>query len=72
MNRRFTAFLILFLGVLSFHFKSEAQVRIKTYDAQWKKVETFIDKELPKSALAEVRNIYALAKKEGQDAQVIK
>jgi uncharacterized protein (UPF0335 family) len=29
-------------------------------------------KGLPKSAMGELKNIYVLAKKEGQDAQVIK
>ena len=45
---------------------------IKNYTTQWKKVDGFIEKKLPKSALAEVKSIYAIAKKENQDAQVIK
>ena len=51
--------------------KSFAQV--KNYEAQWKTVDELVQKKnLPKSALEEVKKIYALAKKEKQDAQVIK
>lgn len=44
----------------------------KDYATQWKNVEDYIKKKLPKSALAETRKIYDLAKKEKQDAQLIK
>lgn len=45
----------------------------KTYDTEWKKVDELIGKKgLPKSALAEVKKIYALAKKDKNDPQVIK
>ena len=61
--------LILFLFTIT----SQCLAQLKTYDAQWKKVDELINKKrLPKSALAEVKKIYALAKKEGQQAQVIK
>jgi uncharacterized protein (DUF2384 family) len=47
--------------------------QIKNYDPQWKIVnELFEQKNLPKSALEEVKKIYALAKKDGQKAQIIK
>jgi uncharacterized protein YfaS (alpha-2-macroglobulin family) len=49
-----------------------AQQSIQNYEIQWKKVEELVKKQLPQSALAEVRKIYDLAKKEKQDAQVIK
>ncbi|MFT3933893.1 MAG: alpha-2-macroglobulin family protein [Chitinophagaceae bacterium] len=43
------------------------------YPALWKKTDSLINqKGLPQSALTEVENIYALAKKEKQDAQIIK
>ncbi len=46
---------------------------VKNYEAQWKKVDELLQKQnLPKSALEEVKKIYALAKKESQDAQLIK
>ena len=45
---------------------------IKNYGKEWKTVDDFVKKNLPKSALTEVKKIYALAKKEKQDAQVIK
>jgi hypothetical protein len=51
---------------------AHSQTPIKKYEKEWKKVEAFNNKKLPQSALAEVKKIYALAKKENQDAQVIK
>ncbi len=72
MNRRLTSILIPILSFLLFNQNVRAQVAVKNYDAQWKKVEAYIEKELPKSALAEVKNIYALAKREKQDAQLVK
>jgi TonB-dependent SusC/RagA subfamily outer membrane receptor len=52
---------------------SYTQVPIKNYEKEWLKIDELISKKnLPKSALAEVKKIYALAKKEKQDAQVIK
>lgn len=55
-----------------FTMSASSQNPIKNYDKEWKKVEGFVQKGLPKSALDEVKKIYALAKKEKQDAQVIK
>ena len=49
-----------------------SQTTVKTYEKEWKKVEAFAKKNLPKSAFTEVKKIYDLAKKENQDAQVIK
>ena len=49
-----------------------AQTPIKKYEKEWKRVGAFVKKGLPKSALEEVKKIYVLAKKENQDAQVIK
>ena len=51
---------------------ANSQNSIKNYDAAWKRVEDFVKKKLPKSALTEVKKIYQLAKKEKQDAQIIK
>jgi len=51
---------------------ANSQNVIKTYDSSWKKVENFVKKGLPKSALEEARKIYALSRKEKQDAQMIK
>ncbi|HEX7904246.1 MAG TPA: alpha-2-macroglobulin family protein [Chitinophagaceae bacterium] len=66
-----TLFLIGF-GFSLLTMNAFSQNPIKKYEKEWKKVEEFTKKNLPKSALAEVKNIYALAKKENQDAQVIK
>lgn len=64
-------FLILTFTCL-FVMKSNSQPPVKQYANEWKKVEQFSQKGLPKSALDEVKKIYALAKKEKQDAQLIK
>ena len=63
--------LLLFAFILCTVLHVKAQ-KIKTYDTQWKKVDELVNKQLPKSALDEVKKIYAQAKAEGQDAQVIK
>lgn len=45
----------------------------KKYDSLWKKVNELITKKgLPQSALTEVNKIYVLAKKDKQEAQIIK
>ena len=49
-----------------------AQTPVKTYEKEWKKVQGFAKKNLPKSAFEEVKKIYARAKAEKQDAQMIK
>ena len=52
---------------------SNAQIPIKNYEKEWKKVDELVTKKnLPKSALEEVKKIYQLAKKDKQEAQVIK
>ena len=60
-----TILCLLNLGLFS-------QEPIKNYEKEWKAVEAFVEKGLPKSALTEVKKIYSLAKKEKQQAQVIK
>lgn len=65
--------LLLTVSLFSlFTMNASSQQPIKNYEKEWKKVEGFVQKGLPKSALTEVKKIYALAKKEKQDAQVIK
>jgi len=68
---RFPAFILIILTTLS-AMSAKSQNPVKDYAANWKKVEAFQLKNLPKSAVAEVSKIYALAKKENQDAQIIK
>ena len=64
----FAAFIFVFLIL---HVSAFAQ--LKNYAVQWKKVDSLIEKKnLPKSALVEVNKIYAQAKKEKQEAQIIK
>lgn len=63
----------LFITLVSlFTMNANSQQPIKKYESAWKKVEEYVKKNLPKSALTEVKQIYQLAKKEKQDAQVIK
>jgi len=52
--------------------KANSQNPVKNYEKEWKRAEAFTEKGLPKSALAEVKKIYTLAKNDKQDAQVIK
>lgn len=51
---------------------ANAQLRAGNYDALWKNVEQAVKKGLTKTALTEVKKIYALAKKEKQEAHLIK
>ncbi|MGZ8559338.1 MAG: alpha-2-macroglobulin family protein, partial [Chitinophagaceae bacterium] len=63
----------LFASLFSlFMIDANSQQPVKKYEAAWKKVVDFVQKKLPQSALTEVKKIYQLAKKEKQDAQVLK
>jgi len=63
--------LFFVLGVLVI--TGNAQTPTKTYKKEWKYIdELIIKKNLPQTALTEVKKIYTLAKKEKQDAQIIK
>lgn len=68
----FKTFFSLFSLIFFITINSAAQTPLKYYEKEWKKVHSLAKKNLPKSAFAEVKKIYALAKKEKQDAQVIK
>ena len=73
MNMPFQRALLLILIFISLlNNVALGQPPVKNYDKEWKKVNDLISKQLPKSALPEVKRIYALAKKDKQDAQVIK
>ncbi len=66
---------IKYLFILSLTILTNAALAqsIKNYEQEWKKVDELVQKKnLPKSALAEVRKIYSMAKKDKQDAQIIK
>jgi len=65
-----SVFFILFISL--FTMRASSQNPRKNYEKEWKRVEAFAKKGLPKSALGEVKKIYTLAKKDDQDAQVIK
>ena len=64
--------IVIFAALFSLFTMNADSQPVKTYDAAWKRVEDFVKKNLPKSASAEAKKIYELAKKEKQDAQVIK
>ena len=63
--------LSLFIITLFSFYTAMAQKNFN-YDTAWKKVEAFQSKGLPKSALEEVKNIYAKAKADKQEAQHVK
>jgi hypothetical protein len=65
-------FILTIITALFVTMSAKSQNPVKNYTQEWNKVDAFMKKELPKSALTEVKKIYALAKKENQDAQVIK
>jgi hypothetical protein len=73
MNLSLTKKLFLIITFFSlFTMTASSQNPVKNYEKEWKKIEAFVNKGLPKSALTEVKKLYDLAKKERQDAQVIK
>ncbi|MBI2729991.1 MAG: alpha-2-macroglobulin, partial [Sphingobacteriales bacterium] len=49
-----------------------AQAKPKDYKTQWKKIDELIEKGLTKTAITQVKKIYPLAKKDNNDAQLIK
>lgn len=52
--------------------QTRSQPVVKNYEKQWKQVDAFVKKQLPKSALEEVKMIYQLAKKEASQTQAIR
>ena len=64
--------LSLTICTLVFFVNGFSQTPIRKYEKEWKQVQSYAKKNLPKSAFTEVKKIYELAKKENQDAQVIK
>src|SRR5215813_10019171 len=63
---------ILLFSTFAIFISLQTQAQSRNYEKEWKQVNTLMEKQLPKSALEEVRKIYQLAKKEKQDAQIIK
>jgi cell shape-determining protein MreC len=65
--------ILIFLTFSVFYsVQTKAQTVVKNYEKEWKQVDAFVQKQLPKSALEQVKKIYQLAKKEKQDGQIIK
>ena len=59
--------------VLLFTYSLTAQQKMTNYDKKWKAIDSLINKKgLTQSALQEVNTLYTLAKKEQQQAQLIK
>ena len=64
--------LIIVLVLVHISIPAWSQSPVSNYEKEWKQVDAFIQKRLPTSALEKVKKIYQLAKKDKQDAQVIK
>jgi uncharacterized protein YfaS (alpha-2-macroglobulin family) len=60
------------LTVLIVILQMRTNAQVKNYEADWKTVEDHIAKGLPASALEAVKKIYARAKTEKQEAQLVK
>lgn len=67
-----TLFIFSFISLLFFSLNTMAQAKPDEYKTQWKKIDELVEKGLTKSAIAEVKKIYTLAKKDNNDAQLIK
>src|SRR2546425_7552174 len=73
MNMRFLKLTMFLVPLLLAFIHSSAQNNEEKYDTLWKRVDELITKKgLTQSALTEVNKIYAIAKKEKRDAQLIK
>src|SRR6478672_8654091 len=71
-NMKPVTYFFLF-SILTFFTSVNSFAQMKNYDAAWTKVDELVQKKnLPKSALTEVRKIYTQAKKDKQETQVIK
>jgi hypothetical protein len=64
--------IMLLLTWLCINFPLMAQNNDDEYDTDWIKVEAFMKKSLPKSALTVIEEIYARAKKENNQPQLVK
>ena len=72
MKQAASLFILLFINFLFFVNQLMAQTKPNDYKTQWKKIDDLIEKGLTKSAITEVKKIYTLAKKDNNDAQLIK
>ncbi|MGE5108334.1 MAG: hypothetical protein ACM3H8_12360, partial [Sphingobacteriales bacterium] len=72
MKRATTLPIVLFIHLLLFSINTMAQAKPDEYKTQWKKIDDLIEKGLTKTAITEIKKIYTLAKKENNDAQLIK
>ncbi|MBO9616635.1 MAG: alpha-2-macroglobulin [Dyadobacter sp.] len=58
--------------IISLTMHAHGQGPVKNYNTEWKKVDELVGKGLDKDALEQIKSIYQLAKKEKQEAQLIK
>lgn len=72
MKRVSTLLILLFIHLLFFSITTKAQAKPNDYKTLWKKIDGLIEKRLTKTAISEVKKVYTLAKKENNDAQLIK
>lgn len=64
--------LVFIIPILLITMSSSAQQPGLPYEKEWKLVEDFVKKDLPQSAMAEVKKIYTLATSKKQEAQILK
>src|ERR1700733_1899258 len=73
MNVRYNTFLLYIIGCLLAACPAQAQTTPAGYEAKWKTVDSLSEKKgLTESALAIVNQVYALAKTENNDPQMIR
>ena len=65
-------FFLISIAAIFFFNCVYSQAIVSGYHNEWKKVDDLITKKLTKSALTQVDQIYAAAKKQNNDPQVIK
>ncbi|MBI1782886.1 MAG: hypothetical protein HYR66_16200, partial [Sphingobacteriales bacterium] len=65
-------FILVFIQLLFSANLLMAQKKPNDYKSQWKKIDDLVEKGMTKTAITEVKKIYTLAKKENNDAQLIK
>ena len=69
---RRTLWCALVLWMLGYLYAPAVHAQKSDYNSRWKKVSGFMNKNLPKSALKEVEEIYKQAQKDNNSAQLVK
>lgn len=65
--------ILLLISLSVYTLFATAQQKMKTYDREWKKIDSLIEKSgLVKTALIRINSLYTIAKKEKNDPQVVR